>query len=293
MIQQRLHDQLNALAPGLSAPAGHGRAWPSRRPTGQAVLACAAAFAGRAPTVRSLQARAPGRLTDADARYWADAVARLPATAARRRPARRAAGPRPGPVPGPAGRHRRAGDPTRSAAGGHRWTGADHACPASPSVRASAFAALSLPISRFPDAEHLYSATGLAPALYESATIKRRGRISRQGLAEHRDALMGIAWGLSQYSPSFSPTRRRVPRPRHDRDPGPRRPGPARLPAGLPDAADPNNPSMSRRTVEEGTVADGDGHVRYAARRRNLACRPSALGRPCTAHTKACRPDRD
>ncbi|WP_204079988.1 transposase [Mycobacterium riyadhense] len=45
----------------------------------------------------------------------------------------------------------------------------------------------------FPDAEHLYSATGLAPALYQSATLNRRGRISRQGLAEHRDALMGIA----------------------------------------------------------------------------------------------------
>ena len=57
--------------------------------------------------------------------------------------------------------------------------------------------------SSFPDAEHLYSATGLAPALYQSATLHRRGRISRQGLAEHRDALMGIAWGLSQCSPSF------------------------------------------------------------------------------------------
>ncbi len=64
-------------------------------------------------------------------------------------------------------------------------------------VRAAGFAAHSLPISRFPDAEHLYSATGLAPALYQSATSSRRGRISRQGLAEHRDALMGIAWGLS------------------------------------------------------------------------------------------------
>jgi hypothetical protein len=62
----------------------------------------------------------------------------------------------------------------------------------------------SLPIGRFPDAEHLYSATGLAPALYESATLHRRGRISRQGLAEHRDALMGIAWGLSLYSRSFA-----------------------------------------------------------------------------------------
>ncbi|EJZ15561.1 transposase IS116/IS110/IS902 family protein [Mycolicibacterium fortuitum subsp. fortuitum DSM 46621 = ATCC 6841 = JCM 6387] len=72
------------------------------------------------------------------------------------------------------------------------------------SIRAAAFASHSLPIERFPDAEHLYSATGLAPALYQSATLNRRGRISRQGLAEHRDALMGIAWGLSQSSPSFA-----------------------------------------------------------------------------------------
>ena len=71
-------------------------------------------------------------------------------------------------------------------------------------VRAAAFAAHSLPIARFPDAEHLYSATGLAPAMYESATLRRRGRISRQGLAEHRDALMGIAWGLSICSPGFA-----------------------------------------------------------------------------------------
>jgi len=71
-------------------------------------------------------------------------------------------------------------------------------------VRAAAFAAHSLPIDRFPDADHLYSATGLAPALYQSATLHRRGRISRQGLAEHRDALMAIAWGLSMYSPSFA-----------------------------------------------------------------------------------------
>jgi len=71
-------------------------------------------------------------------------------------------------------------------------------------TRAAAFAAFSLPIARFPDAEHLYSATGLAPALYQSATLHRRGRISRQGLAEHRDALMGMAWGLTISSPSFA-----------------------------------------------------------------------------------------
>jgi transposase len=70
-------------------------------------------------------------------------------------------------------------------------------------VRAAAFAAHSLPIERFPTPEHLYSATGLAPASYQSATINRRGGISRQGLPEHRDALMAIAWGLSQASPAF------------------------------------------------------------------------------------------
>jgi transposase len=66
-------------------------------------------------------------------------------------------------------------------------------------TRAAAFAAFSLPIDRFPDAEHLYSATGLAPADHKSASLARRGRISRQGLPEHRDALMSIAWGLSRY----------------------------------------------------------------------------------------------
>lgn len=70
-------------------------------------------------------------------------------------------------------------------------------------VRAGAFSAFTLPIERWPTAEHLYSATGLAPATYQSSTVTRRGRISRQGLPEHRDALMGIAWGLSSFSPSF------------------------------------------------------------------------------------------
>jgi hypothetical protein len=41
---------------------------------------------------------------------------------------------------------------------------------------------------------------------------------------------------------------------------------------------------MKRRIVEGGSGADGDGHVSYAARRRNLACRPSALGRLHGAH---------
>jgi hypothetical protein len=77
VLQQRLHDQLQALCPGLSAPAGHGRALALADPIGQAVLAAAAAFAGRPPTVRSLQARASGRLTQTTARFWVDRWRRL------------------------------------------------------------------------------------------------------------------------------------------------------------------------------------------------------------------------
>ncbi|MEV0291773.1 IS110 family transposase [Kribbella sp. NPDC050820] len=203
VAQQRLHDQLNNLVPGLSAPAGHGRSLAVERPSGQAVLACAAAFAGRAPSVRSLLARSPGRLTKADAQYWVQrwrGCLAPPADAEHRA-------------------QRLAKDLAR-----FRMLCADIAAldgeiaqllagtdgqiltslPGVAVVRAAAFAAHSLPIERFPDAEHLYSATGLAPALYQSATLHRRGRISRQGLAEHRDALMGIAWGLSVFSPSFA-----------------------------------------------------------------------------------------
>jgi transposase len=201
--QQRLHDQLNALCPGLSAPAGHGRSLPIETPTGQAVLACAVAFAGRAPSTRSLIARAPGKLTKATAGYWVD----------------RWGDCLPPPLDAAARAERLGRDLDR-----YRSLLLDVAAvedeitvllartdgqvltslPGVADNRAAAFAAHSLPIARFPDAEHLYSATGLAPAMYESATIRRRGRISRQGLAEHRDALMGIAWGLSLYSPSFA-----------------------------------------------------------------------------------------
>lgn len=71
VARQHLHHQLNSLCPGLSAPAGHGRALALESPTGQAVLACAVEFEGRPPAARSLIARAPGRLTRADASFWA------------------------------------------------------------------------------------------------------------------------------------------------------------------------------------------------------------------------------
>ena len=203
VLQQRLHDQLNVLAPGLSAPTGHGRSLAVEQPSGQAVLACAAAFAGRAPTARSLQARAPGRFAVTDAQYWVDRWRHClpPPHDARARAER---------LGRDLNRFRALQDDIAALetdleqllarTDGQILT----TLPGVAVVRAASFAAHSLPISRFPDAEHLYSATGLAPALYQSATVHRRRRISRQGLAEHRNALMGIAWGLSKFSPSFA-----------------------------------------------------------------------------------------
>lgn len=202
VAQQRLHDQLNALVPGLSAPVGHGRKLALEDSSGQAVLACAVDFAGGAPAARSLIARAPGRLSKRNAAYWAGRWRAC--------------------LPPPADAQLRS---QRLGWDLERWralqldisrTEAQIASllaktpgqvlttlPGVGMVRAAAFAAHSLPIERFASAERLYSASGLAPASYQSGTLRKRGRISRQGLAEHRDALMGIAWGLSQRSPSF------------------------------------------------------------------------------------------
>ena len=203
VTQQRLHAQLNALCPGLSAPTGHGRALAVASPTGLAVLGCAAAFAGRPPRLRSLMARAPGRITQATAEYWVHrwrGCLSPPADAQQR--ARR--------LNQDLHRYRALqADITSLDAELTELLAATEGqilttLPGVAVTRAAAFAAFSLPIARFPDPEHLYSATGLAPALYQSASLHRRGRISRQGLAEHRDALMGMAWGLSTNSPSFA-----------------------------------------------------------------------------------------
>ena len=201
-LRQRLHDQLNALAPGLSAPKGHGRALALETSTGRAVLACAVAFAGRPPSVRSLKARADGRLSDATAAFWSTRWQDC--------------------LPPPTDAKLRAERMDRDLA---RFDAlrediafvdeqieqllADSAgeiltsLPGVSTTRAAAFAAHTLPIERFQTPERLYSATGLAPASYESSTVRRRGGISRTGVPEHRDALIGIAWGLGQFAPAF------------------------------------------------------------------------------------------
>ncbi|NHC16052.1 IS110 family RNA-guided transposase [Motilibacter deserti] len=200
--QQRLHDQVNALCPGLSAPPGHGRKLDLFGVTGQAVLDCLLEFEGRPAAARSLVARALGRLTRADAQFWAarwkDCLPPSADVAAR------------------IDRLGRSVERWRALCADIELVDTDIAVllagtegqvlttlPGVKTARAGAFAAFSMPIARFPSAEHLYSATGLVPGSYESSSITRRPGISRQGLPEHRDALMNIAWGLSQYCPPF------------------------------------------------------------------------------------------
>jgi transposase len=201
-LRQRLHDQLNALAPGLSAPSGHGRALLLDTPTGRAVLACAAAFAGRTPSPRSLQARAGGRLSDSTARFWAERWKQClaPPPDAELRAARLARDvARLEGLQGDIAVVDGQLEQLLAASRGQVLT----SLPGVAIVRAAAFAAHTLPIERFPTPEQLYSATGLAPGSYESASVRRRATISRTGLPEHRDALMGIAWGLGQFAPAF------------------------------------------------------------------------------------------
>jgi len=160
------------------------------------------AFAARPASVRSLRARASGRLSEANARFWAQRWRGCLA-----------------PPPDADLRAERLGRDLERHRGLQRDIAATEAqleellvdtdgqvltsLPGVGAIRAAAFAAHSLPIARYPTPDHLFSATGLAPASYESATLRRRGRISRQGLPQHRDALMSIAWGLSQHSQSF------------------------------------------------------------------------------------------
>ena len=93
VLQQRLHDQLQALCPGLSAPPGHGRVLELADPTGQAVLACAGRLR-RPATHRAVPARPrPWSPNPADRPVLGRPLAAAAAPTRRRRPARRAAWP--------------------------------------------------------------------------------------------------------------------------------------------------------------------------------------------------------
>ena len=124
------------------------------------------------------KARAGGRLSDATAAFWAARWRDCLRAAGGRRAARRAAG----------AAISLASEALREdiafVDGQIEQLLADSAgqilttLPGVATVRAAAFAAHTLPIERFATPEHLYSATGLAPASYESATVRAAAAIS-------------------------------------------------------------------------------------------------------------------
>ena len=206
VLRQRLHDRLNRLCPGLSAPRGHGRVLDLLRPSGRAVLACAVAFAGRPPSTRSLLARAPGRLRRASAEYWATRwrACLAPPADAELRAQRLALDLERLDLPLGA---LATADEQLAALLARTPGEVLTSLPGVAAVRAAACAAHSLPIERVPTAERLYSATGLGAGQLPVGD----GRASRRHLTarapEHRDALMAIAWGSRKPRPPFASAR--------------------------------------------------------------------------------------
>ena len=256
-LRQRLHDQLNALAPGLSAPEGHGRVLSLQTSTGRAVLACAVDFAGRPPTVRSLQARADGRLTDATATFWStrwkDCLPPPPD-----------AGLRAARLGRDLARFDALRDDIAFVEDQIERLLADSAgqiltsLPGVSTTRAAAFAAHTLPVERFATPEQLYSATGLAPASYQSSTVRRRGGISRTGLPEHRDALIASpgAWASSRPPSSSASASSATAARRHLK----RASRSLATPAGSAgECFTPKSPTTISVTIAPGETAGGDG----------------------------------
>ena len=226
------------------------------QPSGQAVLACAAAFAGRAPTVRSLQTRATGRLAALTPSTGCNGGVRV----YRRRttPGSERSGWR------DLARHQALQADIAAVEVDLEQLLADTAgqvltsLPGVAMIRAAGFAANSLPIDRFPDAAHLYSATA-SPQRSTSRPHAPRGPdiAPRTGRAPRRadGYRLGPVPVLAPFAERDVNTA-----PGACTDPGPGRPGPARLPPGIPN---PNSqePFDEELIVKEGTVADGDGHV--------------------------------
>jgi transposase len=77
-------------------------------------------------------------------------------------------------------------------------------------VRAGAYAAALGDPARFPTAEHAYRASGLVPSQADSAGVRRRGRIGREGSAPLRDAMIDIGRGLAQHDEHFAAYRRQL-----------------------------------------------------------------------------------
>lgn len=235
--QQRLHDQLNTLVPGLSAPAGHGRPLPIESPTGRAVLACAVAFAGCPPTRRSLIARAPGRLSKATANFWVRRWREcLP------------------PPPDGEQRARRLGRDLQryrqlqadiavldeeikvllAATDGQVLTSLPGVAVNRARVRRTQPADRPVPRCRAPLLCHR---PGAGDVRVRHAASSGTDLPPGAGRAPRRAD--GYRVGTLGVPALVRRAEHRVPRPRHGSDPSPRRRGPARLPPDLPDARDP------------------------------------------------------
>ena len=191
------------IVPRLSAPAGHGRSLPVASPTGLAVLTCAAAFDGRAPRMRSLITRAPGRMTAATAHYRVDRWRGcLPPPADAQRRARRLARD--------LDRYQRMQADIavldeevaelQAGTGGQILT----TLPGVAVIRSAEFAAHNLPIRRFPDAEQpvLCDRPGACALPVGDLTSLRPDLPPGSGRTPR--CTDGMAWGLSQSSPCFA-----------------------------------------------------------------------------------------
>ena len=94
VARQHLHHQLNALCPGLSAPAGHGRVLGLETPTGQAVFGLRSRLRRQGARSPLADGKSPRPALTRQRRLLVRALAQLPGAARRRRAARRASGSR-------------------------------------------------------------------------------------------------------------------------------------------------------------------------------------------------------
>jgi hypothetical protein len=243
-LRQRLHAQLNALAPGLSAPEGHGRQLALETPTGHAVLACAAAFAGRAASARSLQARqrAPDRsdrpILGEPLEAVSGAASGCPTargqTHARRRSPRR-------PARGHRVRRRSARGPARQQRGPGPHHPARRRDRQSRRVHRAHPACRAIPDTRTPLLSHWPGTRQLPIGNHPKA---RRDLPHRPTRTPRR--LDGHRVGPRPVRSRLPAAPGRAQRPRQDRHPGTSRARPPRLPTVL---ANPSHPTALRRSA--------------------------------------------
>jgi hypothetical protein len=256
IAQQRLHDQLNALCPGLSAPAG------ARTGAADRDLDCSGGLVLRG---RLWRTAADCAVADCS-RTWTDdrrerrllgpAVEGVPAATAGCDATCTPVGPRSAALPAAARRHRepraRDRDPSRV----ERWTGPDQPAwgrgqPCG-RVRSPQFADCPLPRCRASVLRHRVGAGDVSVGQHHSS---RSDLSPRFGRAPRR--VDGHRLGSVDVLARLRRTRRRVPGPWQEPDPGPGRERPPRLPTRIPAPQDPTTfrrRALSSRKAQPRTV---------------------------------------